>query len=154
MVSNKVIFVFRSLRTTEPVEELWQKLLKIEADFEITISGKTVLRDADFNVVEFASAVSKWLAASDTQDFSFSTMEADDLDIVFFRRSNAHWLVGSTWGLVEGISVVGDDLRSALEYFIAQVTSQCAVMLGVDVMDVVEVNRDKSRLRPSPRDAR
>ena len=145
VVSDKIAFEFQELHATEPVEEPWQKLLKSEADFEITVSEKTVLRDADFNVVEFASAVSKWLTALDTHDFSFSTMDADDRDIVFFRRSNADWLVGSTWGLLEGMDVQGDDLRNALGYFITQVISQCAATLGIDVADVVGVNRDTSR---------
>jgi hypothetical protein len=139
VVSGEVTFNFRKLQATDAVCERWQKLLNIEAEFEISASGRTVLHDELFNVVEFASSVSAWLAHA-TDDFSFSTMEAEDRDIVFFRRKNAHWLIGSAWGVAEGVDVDGNELRNALLRFLTRLSEECATTLAIDIKDVIAAN--------------
>ena len=136
-VSDQVNFAFRELRKEGPIEERWQMLLRIEATFTFTVRGVTILEDPHFNVVEFAAAAAKWLRHA-ASEFSYSTMDAEENDIVFFRRANSHWRAGSIWGIADGVTVELEELMHALQAFIGELEYACRRYLGVDIGPALE----------------
>jgi hypothetical protein len=136
-LSDQVNFAFRDLRSEGPIQEQWQMLLRIEAAFSLTVRGITVLEDPHFNVVEFASAASKWLRKP-SSDFSFRTMDAEERDIVFFRCEGLRRCVGSAWGVADGVPVDFHELSEGLQRFIAKLAYACQRELHVDIRPILD----------------
>jgi hypothetical protein len=135
-LSDQVIFAFRDLWSDGTIQEHWQMLLRIEAAFSFTIRDITVLEDPHFNVVEFAAAAAQWLLRPSSR-FSFSTMDAEDRDIIFFCCEESTCRAGSVWGATVGVPVELHELTKGLERFVIELASACDGELQVDIRPVL-----------------
>ena len=83
----------------DTLEDDWDLLLRITADFSIEIAPAPfpLYRDEAFCVVEFAMQITRWLARvhRDPIDFSYNSMESDEADLVAIRKEAGGWRIAA-----------------------------------------------------------
>jgi|SRR5712691_510371 len=89
-----ITFTINNLHQDVPrVKDKFDRLLRIVGDFSIRVDSRILYGESEFPFVEFATQLTKWLAAGGHQDFSYDSVESDDPGLVWFRRSGEQWKV-------------------------------------------------------------
>ena len=100
-ISNQLEFIFENLQldeSFEPFLEDWQLELGVVADFQILADGEVLYSEKEFCLVEFAKQVWDWTAdvADCKRDFCYHSLESDEPTLVWIKRRNGLWAVGSS----------------------------------------------------------
>ena len=134
---SKVAFIYSNLsHEGSQLSEPWQIYLRIVSDLEITILGQTVYSERLFPVVEFAIQSQIWSASeSETgRDFVFTSMESEEEGIVWIRRRDGGWQVGSLLKEREASQLVApDEMLAALDALYFQLRSEVKTLFHVDI---------------------
>lgn len=113
--------------------ERWQVLLRIVGDFAVRVEGRDLYTEVDFTLMEFAAAAARWLriAAGERPDLTFTSMEAEEEGLVWVRRADDGWRVGSVHQSFEAPPVPLADVDAALSVYLERLRAE-ASRLGVD----------------------
>lgn len=96
----KIAFVFENVVIDGPaLTEPWQVYLRVVGDFRIEVGGVPLYEEKQFCLVEFAIQSQVWsrAAAGEPQDFTYTSMEAEQPGLVWFRLEQGGWQVGSVF---------------------------------------------------------
>jgi hypothetical protein len=138
-VPGKVMLSFTGLRSTvDDPKEPWQLLLRVVADFSLTIDGRPFYEESDFPVVEFASQVGKWLHR-DNHDFLYVSMEsAEDPLLAFYRLKDNQFRIYSPHQEFETTAKVDrQELCDALTSFNEELSRKVGSELGLMIDDLL-----------------
>lgn len=94
----KIAFVFENVFIDEPtLTEPWQAYLRVVGDFKIQVRTATIYREEQFCLVEFAIQSQIWsrAAALEPQDFTYTSIEAEEPGLVRFRLEQGGWKIAS-----------------------------------------------------------
>ena len=116
-----------------------QLLLGVEADFRVTVGLLEVMHEPHFPIVELRQWLRLWLSAGASDDFVYTSIEAEDEGLLTFQRAGgSRWIVDSAWSTLIRPPVVDlSCLVLACERFVDDVDYWVASELGVDVSQVV-----------------
>jgi hypothetical protein len=141
MASDKnLTFKFESLERDGTLNDDWQILLRIVADFYILIDSKVLYREQQFCVVEFAVALSKWLSGANHtgEDFIYESIEAEEDGLVWIKAHGSGWRIGSIYQeYEEGHTFSLEEVRSAADSFINQLAKGVLVKFRVDLREFI-----------------
>ena len=72
-------------------------LLGVVATIEVWVGGKLVYREEMFPIVELRAALGTWLggAFAEGRDFEFQSVESDEEGLIWLRRIDSGWRIGS-----------------------------------------------------------
>ena len=117
----------------------YQLLLGIEADFRLVVDCQEVLYQPHFPIVELRQWLAAWLGAGTTEDFIYTSIEAEETGLITFRRvGETEWAVDSAWStLVQPPTVELQCLTCACKQFVANVDFWVAAQLGLHVQQVL-----------------
>jgi hypothetical protein len=128
-------FDYGTLRcsVTDPREH-WQLLLRIAAEFSISVDGRLFYREAEFPIVEFASQAARWLRAG-SGDFLYSSMESEEEPLIgFYEEDNDQFrLYSPHQESDETLRVSGDALRDSIASLIVTVANKARAKLSLDI---------------------
>jgi hypothetical protein len=71
--------------------------LGIVATIEVWVGSKPLYREEMFPIVELRAALGRWLTGSFAacRDFEFRSMESDEEGLIWLRRTDSGWRIGS-----------------------------------------------------------
>jgi len=96
----KIAFVFENVLIDGPaLTEPWQAYLRVVGDFKIEVRADAIYTEEQFCLVEFAIQSQIWsrAAALEPQDFTYTSMEAEEPGLVWFRLEQGGWKIGSVF---------------------------------------------------------
>jgi hypothetical protein len=96
----KIAFLFENVFVDGPeLTEPWQAYLRVVGDFKIEVRGAPIYTEEQFCLVEFAIQSQIWsrAAALEPQDFTYTSMEAEEPGLVWFRLEKGGWKIGSVF---------------------------------------------------------
>jgi len=134
-VSRQVMFSFaRVTSTVDDEQEPWQLLLRIVADFSVSLEGREFFAESEFTVVEFASVASEWLRHGDGS-LLFTSMESEERPLLeFIPTPSARFRAYSPHQcFVDVRGVDGHTLREALASFIDRLRYAIASELAINI---------------------
>ncbi len=134
---NKVVFAYSKL-AHEPsrLVEPWEVYLRITADFQVQVSSRTVYSEQLFPIVEFAILSQVWrLKDSEAgRDFVYTSMEAEEEGLVWIRRQEGGWLIGSVFQERESYELVSlSEIQRSLDALYARLRSEVKARFEVDI---------------------
>ena len=79
--------------------EPWEVYLRIVADFQVLVGGRTLYSESLFPVVEFAIQSAAWSSrvVQGGPDFVYTSMEADEEGLVWIKPAGERWQIGSVF---------------------------------------------------------
>jgi hypothetical protein len=130
-----ITFTTNNLHKDVPrVRDKFDRLLRIVGDFSIRVDSRILYVESEFPFVEFATQLTKWLAAGGQQDFSYDSVESDDPGLVWFRRSGEQWKVGSIHQTYEENGTFSfDEIRQAGQQFIDTLINRVSAELKINI---------------------
>ena len=141
MASDKSLtFKFESLECDGALNDDWQILLRIVADFYILVDSKVLYREQQFCVVEFAVALSKWLSSvgHTGEDFIYESIESEEIGLVGVKAHGSGWRIGSVHQENEEAHTFSlEDVRTAAEAFMNQLAKEIRVKFRVDLREFI-----------------
>jgi hypothetical protein len=96
----KIVFVFENVSLdAAALTEPWQAYLRVVGDFKIEVRAASIYTEEQFRLVEFAIQSQIWsrAAALEAQDFTYTSMEAEEPGRVWFRMEQGGWKIGSAF---------------------------------------------------------
>jgi len=75
--------------------EDWELLLRVVADFEVSVDENVIYAELEFCVVEFGVQAIQWSRRPFHGDFIYRTMEAEEPGLVFIKKQEGGWQIGS-----------------------------------------------------------
>lgn len=96
----KIAFAFENVVIDGPaLTEPWQVYLRVVGDFKIEAGGVALYKEEQFCLVEFAIQSQFWsrVTAREPQDFTYTSIEAEQPGLVWFRLEQGGWKVGSVF---------------------------------------------------------
>ena len=117
----------------------YQLLLGVEADLCVRVGSAVVLDEPHFPIVELRQWLAQWLSAGAVDDFTYTSIEADEDGLLSFQQTEqGDWLVGAAWSaLASPAKISRACLLSACQYFVGQVDAWVASNLHLSVSDVL-----------------
>lgn len=97
-VPQEVVFSFADVvADTDTLSQPWQVYLRIVGNFLMTVAGRTLYTEQGFCLVEFAIQSQLWLrqVRASGEDFVYSSQESEEMGLVWIKRDNSKWKVGS-----------------------------------------------------------
>jgi len=133
-----VTLAFDNVRSpAAPLTERYQLLLGVEARFQLSVGSLIVLMEPNFCIVELRQWLQHWLDAGAEDDFSYTSIEADEPGLVTFRRLGlSDCAVGSSWSRLpsEPVTSWSSVVQASTEY-IRDVDRWVSCHLGVSVVE-------------------
>jgi hypothetical protein len=115
-------------------------LLRISADFRITIGGRVWFSEPDFPVVELAVAAQGWLQSGG--DFEFATMEAAETPFLWIRGTAEGCELGAVWqAFVADAPLPCDSLRAEFARFVTAVDQRVRGELNINIPELRPLSR-------------
>jgi len=142
---KSLAFQFDSLERDGALDEYWQLLLHVVADFSILIDSKVLYCEHQFCVVEFAVALSKWLnrAHQTGEDFIYTSMESEDVGLVWIKSNDPGWCVGSVYQEYEEANIFDlGEIMNAAEKFLGQLEAEASAKLGRGLREFISQELD------------
>lgn len=121
--------------------EPYDVLLGLNAHFELVTSRGILLSEPEFTVVEFAASLARWLrdGLPQNHDFAFESVEAEESGLVWFRRVDDGWRVGSVWQSIPDPEPKSlEEIRQAAEAFSRALLEDAQRQFGLDLTPYVE----------------
>lgn len=137
-IPSEVIFSFSELRSTiDDIGAQWQLLLRVVANFTISINARQFYAEEEFPVVEFASQAAEWLR-DDRGDLLYASMESEEKPLIGFYRQNGHFLAHSASQAFESTKTIDREvLRDALTSFIEELRRRTETDLALNIEAVL-----------------
>ncbi len=138
-ISNQVKFTFSNLQSSvDDPSQAWQLLLKVVADFVVTIENRQFYSEADFPVVEFASQAAKWLR-SGGGDLLYTSMESEESPLLaFYQQGRGQFFAYSPYQLQpEKAPLDLAALRNSVELFIDELKFKVRSEFDLDISGVL-----------------
>lgn len=132
-------FEFSNLRVDGEPERRLDILVRVVADFAISIKGEVFYKEVEFCVVEFAVALAEWLAvATDLgPNFSYASIESETQGLVQFKRLYpGAWAVSAAHQDVPASSVSTAELREAAATYLHDLRG--ALRPRIDILQCIE----------------
>ena len=117
----------------------FDRLLGIEGTLTINVAGRIWFHQPSFAVIEFAAAISRWLARGG--DFVFDTMEAEESPF-WVRADQGGCIVGAAWQAFPIKEPLPCDLvRQSLSDFARAIVFSTREQLQTEVGDLIALRR-------------
>jgi hypothetical protein len=131
---------FSGLTCDGLIHDTATRLLRINADFKITIGGRVWFSEPDFPVVELAVAAQKWLLRGG--DFEFETMEAAEAPFLWVRGTADGCELGAVWqAFVVDAPLPCDSLQAEFARFVTAVDQRVRDELNIDIPELRPLSR-------------
>lgn len=128
---------FTGLRADPPrLSDVIDVVANIEADVRLETDGGAIYDEVSFPVAELAVALTRWTQAPVTNraDFEFDSMSAEEPGLLFIRRADDGWRVGSIHQeRAESRIFTAVEVDEFVRTFIRQLTREVATAFGPDV---------------------
>ncbi len=95
-VEDTIELRFARIRVDGQLQRPFDAVLRVVADFYITLNGVEVHRESEFCVVEFGAQLARWLihGIKEESDFVYTSEESEIVGLVTFRQENlGRWSV-------------------------------------------------------------
>mgnify|MGYP001594999684 CR=1 FL=1 len=89
---------FTGLRADPPrLNNAMDVIANLEADVSLEVNGEVIYDEVSFPVAELACALTRWSQAdaAGRSDFEFDSMSAEERGLVWIRRVDGGWRLGS-----------------------------------------------------------
>lgn len=113
-------------------------LLRVVALLRIRSEGSVLWTEVDFPILELGYHLHQWLAlgAHAGSPFSYQSMDSDEEELLWFKPSNDHWVLGT--GRMELTGELRlDELRDASSAFLDAVIKDVELAVGLDARAVI-----------------
>ena len=134
-------FVVTDLHRERPAAtDYYGVLLGLNCNFAIRLDDQVLFEEAEFPVLEFVEQLADWLAESPepSANFSYESIESDVEDLVWIRRSDRGWQLGSAiHDSAAHNPFTLDELRRGLTEFSGHLIAMVSRSLGLDVSDFI-----------------
>jgi hypothetical protein len=134
-------FVVTDLHHERPAAtDYYGVLLGLNCRFSIRLDHQALFEEAEFPVLEFVEQLADWLAESPepAANFSYESIESDVEDLVWIRRTNRGWRLGSAiHDSVAHNPFTLDELRGALSQLNTHLAALARRDLDLDVSDYI-----------------
>lgn len=87
MPDNRLNMQFSNLHFDGQISSRWDVLLRVVGDFELSVADRSIYREVDFCLVEFALAVGRWLLVANdgAPDFAYTSVESEIAGLIKFE---------------------------------------------------------------------
>jgi len=129
-------FGFDALSADGPLHENWQIVFNISGDLQVTVDGSLAWTCPSTNLVELAVALQAWLREGihKSEDFELESVDFEEKGVLWIRRTDEGWRVGSIHHGEIGHKVHGDsDIRRAIEEYGNVLTDAVRSKWNVDI---------------------
>jgi hypothetical protein len=127
-------FSFANIRADNSLlAEDWELILRVVADFEITVGSSVVYREEEFCVIEFAVQAVEWSRQLSHGDFEYRTMEAEETGFVFIKSTGTGWQVGSIHQTSEAQPLPLAVIRVAIEDYWVRLRDSVKAQFDLDI---------------------
>lgn len=109
-------------------------------EFSIDVDGVTLYSEPHMPVIELVSALTSWLRvpAESRRDFEFDSMSTDVPGLVWIKRTNGGYRIGSVHQAYEERREFSDlEIRAAVEQFRDRLLAAAESSLSFNVLDFV-----------------
>jgi hypothetical protein len=113
-----------------------ERLLDIVGEFQIFVGPRILYQESEFPFVEFASQLFRWLAkeAYEHRDFSYTSVESDEIALVWFRHQIDGWTIGSPHQAYEETTFfTSGEVYAATERFIRTLKARLRAELNISI---------------------
>ena len=109
-------------------------LLRVVADFRISVAGKVLYEEPEFCVVEFGVQAIEWVRKLVHHgDFIYRTMEAEEPGFVWVKRHGTGWQIGSIYQSSEATEMPLNVIASAIEDYWLRLHKTVGERFGRDI---------------------
>jgi len=133
-------FEFSNVRTDGELRTKWDALLRIVGDFAFWVRGRVLYKEVDFCLVEFAIAMTNWLAIAPLlrPDFIYTSLESEIEGLVGFTRLGpGSWRVSAAYQDQPSTdSFTTEELEAAALTYISALREH--LLPKLDILDCVE----------------
>jgi hypothetical protein len=139
-LQKSLAFHFDSLECEGALDEYWQILLHVVADFSILVDSKVLYCEQQFCIVEFALALSRWLhqVHQTGEDFIYVSMESEEIGLVWVKASGSGWRVGSVHQEYEEANVFSlGEIKDAAEKFLDQLEVEISAKFRIGLREFI-----------------
>ena len=142
-----LLFTFDNVRFDQSAaEDYYAILLGVVGDFTITIAGKTLYVEEEFCLAEFAAEVAAWWRrlALMPCDFSYESIESDDIGLVWIREREGNWQIGGLDQEYEGNQTFPlEAIGKAIEDYIADLHHLLATRFALDLNAFIRLHMQR-----------
>ena len=134
--NNSLAFQFDSIKQINRLKDDWEILLYIEADFFVLVNSKILYSESYFCIVEFASALFKWLEKVDEtgEDFIYESMDSEEIGLVWIEANESVWRVGSVHQNHEETRTFNlDEVRNASKKFFFELSNSMLTKFNINL---------------------
>lgn len=143
--SQKIRIYFENLKLEPsffPFKEDWQIQLGVVGKFSIHINDKELYEEVDFCLVEFAVQVCEWLnEAYRRDDFIYTSVESDEAGLVWIKKSDGMWRIGSVHQEYEELRLFKlDEIDSSLKLFVENLIDAIPHQLKDKILRIMKLS--------------
>jgi hypothetical protein len=127
---------FSNPRLEADAADKFDLLLGLVAELELVVDGQVIYHEVDFPIAELALALAEWLeqGCPASTAFEFSSLESDELGLLWFRPVADGWRVGSVHQeFIDSTARPSGEVESAARRFVAEVDQALIGSAGVDL---------------------
>jgi hypothetical protein len=135
---SRLGFEFQLAPADGPLQDQWQRLLNVVADFQLVVDHQVLWSEANFPVIELAWQLSTWLAESPKTlgPFSYDSLESEVPGLVCFEPSASGWSVASAYQARPSLARFSmEELCEAAREFIERVRASVQQAHGFDPLE-------------------
>jgi hypothetical protein len=118
MPEPELRITFANLRSdNSSLVDDWEVLLRVVGDFEVSIGGEPIYREQEFCMVEFGVQAVEWSRQLYHRKFVYRTLESEELGLVYIKKRQAGWQIGSIYQTTEAPPLSVATIRAAIEAY-------------------------------------
>jgi len=137
IVSSKINIIYKfSDQEFFRLKENWEIFLRVVGNFRIEVNGKVLYSEVEFCLVEFAVQIAEWLRQIETNevDFEYCSMESEDPGLVWVKKKNNGWIIGSVYQQHEEINIFDmEDIRKVFSGYIEMLKQDLEEIYNIDI---------------------
>ena len=138
----EITFSFSDLSKDIPrLVEPWEIYLGVAGTFAIEVSGDIIYSEPHFCLAEFAISSQLWSRTSvlSPEDFTYTSMEAEETGLVWIRSESGGWRVGSVFQQHPSPQLFNfGEIVAALDDYYEQLRSAVKEKFDVDIAHLFE----------------
>lgn len=139
-VSQEIVFKFSNIHTeSSELNEEWQLMLKIVANFFIEIEQVPVYEEIEFPIVELGVQIHEWLKFHGNR-FEYHSMETDDNPLLVFNPVSKEVFEIYSHDFVDGkhLLVSQNSLEKCSADYVNNLIKTLHNQLGIDIKPVLK----------------
>jgi hypothetical protein len=108
-------------------------IVNLEADVRLEIDGDVIYEELSFPLAELACALARWMPIplSERPDFEFDSMSSEEIGLLWIRRVDGTWRVGSIHQSRTPLSALtGDDVDDFARAVISELAEEVRTTFG------------------------